>query len=140
MQEIKEKLDEKKMNSISIGDDMINVIDEEEYRLIDQLKLKKANYKENLDKFKAAKAEMLQLKNNIDLLKLKLVEGFENWFQIKYKIKIDELDLFMNRNKYKIKDEELMGNIIDPEEIAYHNAKKKIQTIHKAKKMEKMLK
>lgn len=37
-------------------------------------------------------------------------------------------------------DENFKGRQYDPEEQAYFNAKKKVQSIHKAKKMEKVKK
>jgi len=94
---LKSTLNEKKLNKLSIGDEMTDLIDEEGYKLIDELKGVKEGYKENLDKFKFSKSEINMLKNNLDLLKVKYVESFENWFFKKYGIKLEEHELKMSK-------------------------------------------
>jgi len=69
---------------------MSNVIDEEECKLINDLKDIKDCYKEYLEKFKQSKIEILSLKSNLEVLKMKYVENFENWFYDKYGIRVHE--------------------------------------------------
>ncbi len=94
---IKNALNDKKLNKLNLGDDMTELIDEEGYKLIDELKAYKQNYKENLDKFKFAKSEINSVKSNLDYLKIKYVEGFENWFLKRYGIKLEEHELKMSK-------------------------------------------
>lgn len=71
---------------------MSNVIDEEECKLINDLKEIKDSYKEVLEKFKQSKLEISSIKVNLEILKVKYVENFENWFYDKYGMRIHEID------------------------------------------------
>ena len=138
---INSALKSKQQNKLNLADEMTNVIDDEECKLIDQLKDIRKNYKETVEKFKQTKVQISELKNNLDLLKIKYVDSFENWFFKKYHIRVEEHELRLAKAKYGVsaKEEIMKEKISDPEEEAYNNAKKKIQTIHRAKKMEKKL-
>ena len=68
LDETKIKLNEKKLNKLSLGDEVMNIIDEEECKLIQDFKDFKEVYKENLDKFKNAKSEISNIKNNLDIV------------------------------------------------------------------------
>ena len=113
---------------MNLADEMTNVIDDEECKLIDELKEVKTNYKETVDNFKHSKVEINEMRNNLDLLKIKYVDNFENWFLKKYHIRLDEHELRLAKAKYGV---QVQDNI--------ENEKKKIQTIHKAKKAEKKI-
>ena len=138
---IQSVLKTKQQNKLNLADEMTNVIDDEECKLIDQLKDIRKNYKETVEKFKQTKVQINELKNNLDLLKIKYVDSFENWFYKKYHIRVEEHELRLAKAKYGVsaKEEIAKEKISDPEEEAYNNAKKKIQTIHRAKKMEKKI-
>ena len=138
---IQSVLKTKQQNKLNLADEMTNVIDDEECKLIDQLKDIRKNYKETVEKFKQTKVQINELKNNLDLLKIKYVDSFENWFYKKYHIRVEEHELRLAKAKYGVnsREEITKEKISDPEEEAYNNAKKKIQTIHKAKKMEKKI-
>ena len=138
---IQSALKSKQQNKLNLADEMTNVIDDEECKLIDQLKDIRKNYKETVEKFKQTKVQISELKNNLDLLKIKYVDSFENWFFKKYHIRVEEHELRLAKAKYGVsaKEEVTKEKINDPEEEAYNNAKKKIQTIHRAKKMEKKI-
>jgi hypothetical protein len=97
MENLKNKLNEKKLNKLNLGDDMTELIDEEGYKLIDDLKNAKNNYKEYHDKFKFSKSEINSLKTNLDMLKVKYVESFESWFLKKYGIKLEEHELKLSK-------------------------------------------
>lgn len=139
---LRSKLNEKKQNKLNLADEMTNVIDDEECKLIDELKDVRSHYKEVVDNFKRAKVDIAEMKNNLDLLKIKYVDSFENWFYRKYHIKLEEHELRLAKAKYGVnfKDEEIKEKVNEPDEQAYLNAKKKIQSIHNAKKMEKKIK
>ena len=138
---IQSALKSKQQNKLNLADEMTNVIDDEECKLIDQLKDIRKNYKETVEKFKQTKVQISELKNNLDLLKIKYVDSFENWFFKKYHIRVEEHELRLAKAKYGVsaKEEVTKEKINDPEEEAYNNAKKKIQTIHRAKKLEKKI-
>jgi len=138
---INSALKNKQQNKLNLADEMTNVIDDEECKLIDQLKDIRKNYKETVEKFKQTKVQINELKNNLDLLKIKYVDSFENWFYKKYHIRVEEHELRLAKAKYGVnaKEEIAKEKISDPEEEAYNNAKKKIQSIHKAKRMEKKI-
>ena len=131
----------KQQNKLNLADEMTNVIDDEECKLIDQLKDLRKNYKETVEKFKQTKVQINELKNNLDLLKIKYVDSFENWFFRKYHIRVEEHELRLAKAKYGVnaKEETMKEKIHDPEEEAYNNAKKKIQSIHRAKRLEKKI-
>ena len=137
--DLRVKLNEKKLNKFNLGDELTNIIDEEECKFISDLKDVKENYKEQLNLFKEAKSDKEYIDTNIEELKLGLVQKFESWFSKRYGIRIDEYELRMNKSRFGIPTEEEMDKELnyDPEEMAYFNAKKKIANIHKAKRMEK---
>ena len=138
---IQAALKSKQQNKLNLADEMTNVIDDEEFKLIDQLKDLRKNYKETVEKFKQTKVQINELKNNLDLLKIKYVDSFENWFYRKYHIRVEEHELRLAKAKYGVnaQEETMKEKVHDPEEEAYNNAKKKIQSIHKAKRMEKKI-
>ena len=138
---IQSVLKTKQQNKLNLADEMTNVIDDEECKLIDQLKDIRKNYKETVEKFKQTKVQINELKNNLDLLKIKYVDSFENWFYKKYHIRVEEHELRLAKAKYGVnsREEITKEKISDPEEEAYNNAKKKIQSIHRDKKMEKKI-
>lgn len=149
IEEYKIILNEKKLNKLSLGDDMTNIIDEEEFKVIDSFKGVKESYKEYLEKFKTAKSDISVIKNNLDLLKVRYVDNFETWFFKRYGIKLEDHELRMSKviitfyyihnfkSKYGIVENENLLMQVDPEEQAYFKAKKKVQTLHKAKKLDK---
>ena len=76
------------------------------------------------------------MKKNIDLKKVNFVNKFESWFAKKYGIRIEDYELKIQKGKFGVKHE-VEGEddeVIDDEEQAYFNAKKKIASISKARK------
>ena len=70
------------------------------------------------------------------------MENFEKWFLQKYNVGLEEHELRLAKAKYgiNIEDEKEKEKIYNPDEEAYMNAKRKIQTIKRAKKNEKNFK
>ena len=137
--EIKLKLNEKKQNKLNLADEMTNVIDEEEVKFLEELKIKKEEYKNTVKQFNEYKSQIHEIKENLDLMKIKYVENFEKWFLQKYNVSLEEHELRLAKAKYgiNIEDEKEKEKIYNPDEEAYMNAKRKIQTIKRAKKNEK---
>ena len=121
---------------------MTNVIDEEEVKLLEELKLKKEEYKNIVKQFNDYKKQIYDNKEGLDLMKIKYVENFEKWFLQKYNVSLEEHELRLAKAKYgiNIEDEKEKEKAYNPDEEAYMNAKRKIQTIKRAKKNEKNLK
>ena len=140
--EIKSKLNDKKQNKLNLADEMTNVIDEEEVKYLEELKIKKEEYKNTVKQFNEYKAQIHEIKEGLDLLKIKYVENFEKWFLQKYNVGLEEHELRLAKAKYgiNIEDEKEKEKIFNPDEEAYMNAKRKIQTIKRAKKNEKNFK
>lgn len=102
IEELRVLLNEKKLNKLNLGDEMTNVIDEEECKLIADLKGVKEAYKECSDRFKNTKTEIIEIKSNLDILKVKYVEEFETWFFRRYGIRVEEHELKMSKVSYFI--------------------------------------
>ena len=135
-EEIKEKLNDKKQNKLNLADEMTNVIDEEEVKLLEELKVTKEEYKSTVKQFNEYKTQIHELKENLDMLKIKYVENFEKWFFEKYNVGLEEHELRLAKAKYgiNVEDEKEKEKIYNPDEEAYMNAKRKIQTIRRAKR------
>ena len=141
-EEIKEKLNDKKQNKLNLADEMTNVIDEEEVKLLEDLKVTKEEYKNIVKQFNEYKKQIHELKEELDMLKIKYVENFEKWFLDKYNVSLEEHELRLAKAKYgiNVEDEKEKEKVYNPDEEAYLNAKRKIQTIKRAKKNEKSIK
>ena len=140
--EIKSKLNEKKQNKLNLADEMTNVIDEEEVKFLEELKIKKEEYKNTVKQFNEYKTQIHDIKEGLDLMKIKYVDNFEKWFLQKYNVGLEEHELRLAKAKYgiNIEDEKEKEKIYNPDEEAYMNAKRKIQTIKRAKRNEKNMK
>ena len=141
-EQIKEKLNDKKQNKLNLADEMTNVIDEEEVKLLEELKVTKEDYKSTVKQFNEYKTQIHELKENLDMLKIKYVENFEKWFLEKYNVGLEEHELRLAKAKYgiNVEDEKEKEKIYNPDEEAYMNAKRKIQSIRRAKRNEKNIK
>lgn len=60
------------------------LIDEEEYKLIKNLKDSKQHYREAFEKHRCLKMDVLQLEHLMQQCKAKLVQAFEEWFDQRY--------------------------------------------------------
>ncbi len=140
--EIKSKINEKKQNKLNLADEMTNVIDEEEVKFLEELKIKKEEYKNTVKQFNEYKTQIHDIKEGLDLMKIKYVDNFEKWFLQKYNVSLEEHELRLAKAKYgiNIEDEKEKEKIYNPDEEAYMNAKRKIQTIKRAKRNEKNMK
>ena len=141
-EDIKLKLNDKKQNKLNLADEMTNVIDEEEVKLLEDLKVTKEEYKNIVKQFNEYKKQIHELKEELDMLKIKYVENFEKWFFDKYNVSLEEHELRLAKAKYgiNVEDEKEKEKVYNPDEEAYLNAKRKIQTIKRAKKNEKNIK
>ena len=74
-----EKKNEEKQKSLELDEDE-DVIDEEEYSMLKQLKEFKKVYRENFDKYKGLKGDAFFIQNSIDQMKEQLIFKFEVWY------------------------------------------------------------
>jgi hypothetical protein len=81
---LKEQLDRKREVQKAEGDAATDVIDEEEFAIIKELKDHKKVYKQNYDDYKTLKAEVLIIKQNIDKLKQQLILSYDDWYDKTY--------------------------------------------------------
>ena len=75
-------------------------------------------------------------------MKIQYVESFEKWFLDKYKIGLEEHELRLAKARYgiNVEDEKEIEKVFNPDEKAYMNAKRKVNSIKRAKKNEKIMK
>lgn len=86
---LKEQLDHKHEQQKAEGEGAGDVIDEEEFAIIKELKEHKKQYKQNYEEFRTLKGEVLIIKQNIDQLKQKLILNFDDWYDKTYGSYID---------------------------------------------------
>lgn len=81
---LKEQLDRKHEQQKSEGETANDVIDEEEFAIIKELKDHKKQHKQNYEEFRTLKSEVLVIKQNIDQLKQKLILNYDDWYEKTY--------------------------------------------------------
>ena len=117
-----------------------DIIDEEEFGLIKKLNDLKKSYKLHYEEIKQIKSSLIIIKQNIDQMKLELINKFEKWYDAKY----GELLSLSQKTNMQMKitqNEETQEKIqeeVDPEALAYIKAKKNVVIMHKVKKAEKL--
>lgn len=139
---LKEQLDKKREALKAEGETMGDVIDEEEFAIIKKLKEHKKIYKQCYDEHKSIKSDVIVIKKNIDQLKQQLILSFDDWYDKTYgpylnspaKSTMEPIKIEGEPAEYEQKIQE----DIDPDALAYIRAKQKVDTTHKAKKIERM--
>jgi len=130
--EIKRQIDESKQQVDQIRsnktEEEVDVIDEEEYSLIKQMKDLKKTYRDRFEKMKALKEETKLITQNIDQLRTRLVSEFEAWYQNKFGSAVQVMNESI-KSEEKEADEDL-----DPDALAFIKARKHVSNLHKAKK------
>ncbi|MDR3582041.1 MAG: hypothetical protein P4L67_02075 [Candidatus Pacebacteria bacterium] len=81
---LKEQLDKKREQQKAENEAASDVIDEEEFALIKELKDHKKVYKQNYDEYHALRSDVLIIKQNIDKLKQQLILSFDDWYDKTY--------------------------------------------------------
>ncbi|CDW82929.1 kinesin motor domain-containing protein [Stylonychia lemnae] len=128
------------------------IIDEEELMLLKEMKDLKKNYRENYDKLKNLKVEVNDIQSNIDSMKQQLIYNFEGWYADEFEaggggeIQMDDSAYNQTvKNQYQkgtlnaFQGDSLFngGEDVDDDALAFIRAKRKVDTLHKAKKLEK---
>jgi len=114
---IQSVLKTKQQNKLNLADEMTNVIDEEEVKLLEELKIKKEEYKNTVKQFNDYKTQIHEIKEGLDLLKIKYVEKLEKWFLQKYNVGLEDHELRLAKAKYgiNIEDEKEKEKIYNPD-------------------------
>ncbi len=152
MDKIRERLDQKQeekkhqiKDEFGMGEEeqYEEIIDEEELNLLKEMKDMKKHYKETFEKLKALKGDVSDIQLNIDNLKQQLIVSFENWFAEEFEPPqegaYDESIMIGGAaTKTAFKGfEQPAEEEIDSDALAFIRAKKKVDTLHKAKRMER---
>lgn len=91
-----ESKNEEKQKSLELDEDE-DVIDEEEYSMLKQLKEFKKVYRENFDKYKNLKGDAFFIQNSIDQLKEQLIFKFEVWYDENFEAPAGDAEKPMSR-------------------------------------------
>jgi hypothetical protein len=89
MDKLKEQLDKKHEVQKSEGEAANDVIDEEEFAILKELKEHKKIHKQNYEEYRNLKGELLVIKQNIDQLKQKLILSYDDWYDKTYGAYLD---------------------------------------------------
>ena len=138
-----EQLDKKRESSKREIESMGDVIDEEEFAIIKKIKDHKKIHKQSYDERKGVKSDLIIIKRNIDQLKQQLIISFDEWYDKTYGPYLNSPGKASMMESIKIEGEQgeyeqKLEEEIDPDALAYARAKKKVETIQKAKKIERM--
>lgn len=125
--ELDATIQSKRKSRASGGAEDIEVIDEEEYALIKQLRDKKKDYNAQFNARKSLNAELANLKNFVEQSKMDLCNKFLEWYKATYHIENgngDEEEVLDDGEQFdKMERERVMTT--DPDSISYYNAQKK---------------
>ena len=116
------------------------VIDEEELALLREMKDLKRNYRDTYEKLRQVKNYIPDTQNNIDNMKQQIVVDFEHWYSEEFDVPAHgEPNTFMASTVLTNKiDTHMPGDeMADEDAETFLRAKRHIDTLHKAKKLDK---
>jgi len=126
-----QKQDEKRAATFDEDDETAVVIDEEELALLREMKDLKRGYREDFDRLKQAKLAIADAQTAIDQSKQQIVYDFERWYGEQFEP--------IEARPLRVDDHELQQEpVVDEEAEAYLKAKRQVDTLHRAKKLERM--
>lgn len=137
---LQQKQDEKRAAAARAGRDELEeeeeglVIDEEELMLLREMKDMKRAYREDYERLRAAKGAIADAQANIDGTKQQIVVAFEQWHAEEFEDGGQEEPL----NLHGAAGAQAAEELPDEEADAYLSAKRNVDTLHRAKKLEKM--
>lgn len=118
--------------------------------LLREMKDLKRNYRDNYDRLKNLKQEILDLQTNIDSMKQQLIIAFEQWYAAEFDLGKDGGGATLNLDEsYHDRAKGQMSTYkgdslvmtsqeeVDEDALAFNRAKKNVDQLHKAKKMDK---
>ena len=129
------------------ADEQDEIIDEEELNLLREMKDLKKGYRGEFDKIKNLKVDVQDLTSNIDSIKQQLVVAFEQWYQANFQdqggqFEVSESEGLDREDKIHMEtykgESMILGEEVEDEGEAFKRAKKKVNDLHRAKKLERM--
>eukprot|EP00474_Spongospora_subterranea_P002065 CRZ02523.1 hypothetical protein [Spongospora subterranea] len=97
------------------------IIDEEEYTMIRDIKQRKTEYQNAFERWKSVRDELSLLKENCQLIKKRMASQFLQWFE--QRRASDSIDILDDGEQFeKIEADRILNS--DPESLSYYNAKK----------------
>jgi len=113
------------------------MIDEEEYAIIQSLKDLKQQYRDGFEQHRQVKMDVIQIEHNMQQTKMKLVQAFEGWYDEKYghltgDVKADTMgktekfgtgERFDPQEQFDMMETERLETQ-HPDALAYHKARK----------------
>ncbi|EGR33967.1 kinesin family member 9, putative [Ichthyophthirius multifiliis] len=149
IEKIKIALDKKQENK-NQEEIQQGIIDEEEYQIMQSLKEKKKDYKLYANQVKELKSTIIIIDQTITNCKNQLLSRFEEWFQKKYGISINDIENPLINQPSEDNISNNKSEDIDQDALAYIRAKKmylyiyniylfifKVSQLQKARKIEK---
>lgn len=125
------KIDEKKLNK-QVDED---IIDEEEFALIKDLKELKRGYREKYEILNSIKSDINMISQNLEQTRTTMLAEFEDWIMQKYgEIPGNVANMDSNQEASRPAAAELADEEEDLDAIAYIKAKRNVSNLHKAKK------
>lgn len=121
-------------------DEPEEIIDEEELHMLKKMKGHKNDYKEKFSKLKDAKSEYNDAQMEGDMMKERLVSSFENWYISEFDVPVQGGGLMME-DEANLSSQEWLGGPegnVDAEQETFMRAKKKVEILNRARKMDKM--
>lgn len=113
------------------------VIDEEELMLLREMKDLKRSYREDYEKLKQAKVAIADAQGNIDGMKQQIVLDFERWYAEEFETGADQSTVVTYQGGATM-TAAAPEEMADEEADAYMRAKRHVDTLHRAKKLERM--
>lgn len=131
--EAQERLNKKRGEKDQSMDDREEMIDEEEYALMKQLKDLKQEYRTAFDKNRVVRMETMNLEQGLQAAKMQLVKAFEDYYEQRYgnmarasdSPKNGEGDIFDPQEQFDMAQAERLETQ-HPDALAYHKAKKSV--------------
>ncbi|CEP03782.1 unnamed protein product (mitochondrion) [Plasmodiophora brassicae] len=111
-------------NRIAGIPDNTEIIDEEEYALIRDLKQRKVDYGKSYDRWSALRNQAALLKENVHQVKQRLANQFLQWCEVQRR-GVDSVDVLDDGEQFeKIETERILST--DPDSLSYYNARKNL--------------
>ena len=122
------------------------IIDEEELVMLRKMKDLKKIYRDNFAELKNYKTEFAEGQRQIDTIKEQLISAFEEWYAEEFDVPAAGLDNTYNQNLQAealqataTSDPIFGGNQEDDDQQTFMRAKKKIEVLHRAKRLERTI-
>jgi hypothetical protein len=118
------------------------IIDEEELYLLKQMKDTKKQYRDCFAHLKEKKIDHANSQQQIDVLKEQLITAFEEWYAAEFETPAAHMVGGFNQSmaaEYQAHGKDVDAAAMDEDQVTFMRAKRKVDTLAKAKKLEKQI-